>query len=51
MPADERHIDARMSEVRERLDPGPFAAAWAEGQALRWTAAVEAAMTLVATPR
>ena len=49
MPADERLIDARMSEARERLDPGTVAAAWAEGQALTLDAAVEAAMTLVAT--
>ena len=51
MPADERLIDARMSEARERLDPGTVAAAWAEGQALTLDAAVEAAMTLVATER
>jgi tetratricopeptide (TPR) repeat protein len=47
MPADERLIDARMSEARERLDPGTVAAAWAEGQALTLDAAVKAAMTLV----
>ena len=51
MPADERLIDARMAEARERLDPGTVAAAWAEGQALTLDAAVEAAMTLVATER
>ncbi len=51
MPADERLIDARMSEVRRRLDPATVAAAWAEGQALTLDAAVEAAMTLVATEK
>ena len=34
MPADERLLDARMAEARERLDPETVAAAWAEGQAL-----------------
>ena len=51
MPADERLLDARMAEVRERLDPGTVAAAWAEGQALTLDAAVEAAMTLVGDRR
>src|SRR4051794_39967469 len=31
MPADERHLDERMAEVRDRLDPVAFADAWAEG--------------------
>ena len=47
MPADERLLDARMAEARERLDPDTVAAAWAEGQALTVDAAIEAAMTLV----
>jgi predicted ATPase len=47
MPADERLVDTRMTEARERLDPGTVAAAWAEGQALTLDGAVEAAMTLV----
>ena len=47
MPADERLVDARMAEARERLEPDTVAAAWAEGQALTLDGAVEAAMTLV----
>ena len=34
MPADERHLDEHMAAVRERLDPGTFADAWAEGPTL-----------------
>lgn len=34
MPADERHLDERMGDVRERLDPGVFATAWADGSAM-----------------
>ncbi len=35
MPADERHLDERMAQVRERLDPGTFADAWGEGSRAR----------------
>ena len=51
MPADERLVDTRMTEARERLDPDTVAAAWAEGQALTLDGAVEAAMTLVPARR
>ena len=48
MPADERLLDARMAEARERLDPETRSrTAWAEG-GLTLDAAIEAAMTLVA---
>ena len=49
MPADERLVDARMSEARERLDPAAVDAAWTGGGAMTVEAAIEAAMTLVAT--
>ncbi|HEY6570925.1 MAG TPA: tetratricopeptide repeat protein, partial [Candidatus Limnocylindrales bacterium] len=48
MPADERLVDARMSEARERLDPATVDAAWTDGGALTIEAAIEDAMTLVA---
>ncbi|HEY4190531.1 MAG TPA: tetratricopeptide repeat protein [Candidatus Limnocylindrales bacterium] len=47
MPADQRLLDARMGEARERLDPETAAAAWADGQAMSVDAAIDAAMTLV----
>ena len=50
MPADQRLVDARMAESRDRLQPEAVAAAWAEGRALTLDAAVEAAMTLVDDP-
>jgi predicted ATPase/Tfp pilus assembly protein PilF len=46
MPADERLLDAKMAGVRERLDPGEFADAWAEGTALSPADAVDVALTL-----
>ena len=46
MPADERHLDERMSQVRERLDPAAFAAAWANGAALSVAEAVAVAQGL-----
>ena len=48
MPADERHLDERMAEVRERLDPAEFAAAWAEGAAMPVEDAVAIAESLAA---
>ena len=48
MPADQRLVDARMAEARDRLQPEAVAAAWAEGRALTLDEAVDAAMTLVA---
>jgi hypothetical protein len=48
MPADERLLDARMAEVRARLDPDAVAAAWAAGLAMSLHDAVGAAMTLTA---
>ena len=48
MPADQRLVDERMAEVRERLQPEAVAEAWAEGHALTLDDAVDAAMTLVA---
>ena len=50
MPADQRLVDARMAEARDRLQPEAVAAAWDEGRALTLDEAVEAAMTLVAAP-
>ena len=50
MPADQRLLDARMAEARERLQPETVAAAWAEGRAMSVDAAIEAAMTLVQAP-
>ena len=50
MPADQRLVDARMAEARDRLQPEAVAAAWAEGHALTLDDAVDAAMTLVAVP-
>ena len=47
MPADERLVDARMSEARERLDPAALDAAWTQGGAMTVDEAIEAAMTLV----
>jgi non-specific serine/threonine protein kinase len=46
MPADERHLDENMEEVRERLDPAAFAAAGAEGAAMPVEEAVAAAESL-----
>jgi hypothetical protein len=48
MPADQRLVDARMAEARDRLQPEAVAEAWAEGHALTLDDAVDAAMTLVA---
>ena len=50
MPADQRLLDARMAEARERLQPETVAAAWADGRAMSVDAAIEAAMTLVQAP-
>jgi hypothetical protein len=50
MPADQRLVDARMAESRNRLQPEAVATAWAEGRALTLDEAVEAAMTLVDVP-
>lgn len=46
MPADERLLAARVDEVRGRLEPGIFDAAWAKGAALTIDQAAAAAMTL-----
>jgi hypothetical protein len=50
MPADQRLLDARMGEARERLQPETVATAWADGRAMSVDAAIEAAMTLVQAP-
>ena len=50
MPADQRLLDARMAEARERLQPETVAASWDEGRAMSVDAAIEAAMTLVLAP-
>jgi predicted ATPase len=47
MPADERLLDARVAEVRERLDAGAFVDAWGDGGAMSQADAVDAAMSLV----
>jgi len=47
MPADERHLDERMAQVRERLDPGTFADAWGQGADLGAEEATAQAMLLV----
>jgi hypothetical protein len=47
MPADERHLDERMAQVRERLDPGAFAEAWGEGSELGADGATAQALGLV----
>jgi predicted ATPase len=48
MPADERHLDEQIAQVRGRLDPAAFVAAWAEGAALPVAEAVAAAQALAA---
>jgi hypothetical protein len=46
MPADERLLEAHVADVRRRLSPEAFAAAWAAGLALDGAAAVATAMAL-----
>jgi hypothetical protein len=50
MPADERHLEERMTALRDRLDPVAFTDAWAEGTALRLDDAVALAMGLTKPP-
>jgi tetratricopeptide (TPR) repeat protein len=50
MPADARLLDARLAEVRARLDPDRLAAAWAAGLGLDTGGVVAEAMSLTAVP-
>ncbi len=50
MPADKRLLEARMDEVRERMDPGAFTGAWAAGLELPVEAAASEALTLMGRP-